>query len=146
MEIKFARIKDVKMPVRGTAESAGIDFFVPNDFETITIKNGEDVKIQSGIKCKMPKNTALIAFNKSGVALKGLSIGAKVIDEDYMGEISIHVYNRSNNDVTINPGDKLVQFINLPVIYSIPTEVDESELFDTITERGEGGFGSTGTR
>lgn len=146
MEIKFARIKDVKMPVRGTAESAGIDFFVPNDFETITLKNGEDVKIQSGIKCKMPKGTSLIAFNKSGVALKGLSIGAKVIDEDYQGEISIHVYNRSNNDVTINPGDKLVQFINLPVIYSIPTEVDESELFDTVTERGEGGFGSTGTR
>lgn len=142
--IKISRIKDVKLPTRGTEQSAGLDFYIPNDFETTTLDPGDSIKIDSGIKCNVLKNTVLIGFNKSGVALSGLEIGACVIDEDYQGEIGLHVYNHSNKPVTIEAGKKLVQFILLPVIYATPTEVELKDLFDTISERGEGGFGSTG--
>lgn len=144
MNIKFAKIGDVKLPTRGTEKSAGLDFYIPNNFGEHIILPNESIKIDSQIKCKVPENTALIGFNKSGVALRGLSIGACVIDEDYQGEISLHVFNRTNNPITIKGGEKLVQFIIIPVLYHTPIEVDESELFSETTERGEGGFGSTG--
>ena len=144
MNIKFAKIGDVKLPTRGTEKSAGLDFYIPNDFGRYTILPGESIKIGSKIKCKVPENTALIGFNKSGVALRGLSVGACVIDEDYMGEISLHVFNRTNDPIIINEGEKLVQFIITPVLYHTPVEVDESELFTEISGRGVGGFGSTG--
>ena len=94
----------------------------------------------------MPKNKALIAFNKSGVATKmGLTIGACVIDEDYQGEIHLHLINASAFNVTIQPGDKIAQFILLDMDYDGVEEVYTlGQLFTEESERGEGGFGSTG--
>lgn len=144
--MKFLIIRDVKHPARGTSKSAGIDLFIPNDFESKTLLPGESVLIPAGIKANVPKNYAFVAFNKSGVATKkNLSVGACVIDEDYQGEIHIHVYNYGNQPTTINPGEKIIQCVLLPVLYA-PIEIvnTEEELWDgEITERGEGGFGST---
>lgn len=147
--MKIARIRDVKLPTRGTAASAGLDFYTPNNIPEIELLPGEDALIPSGIKAKLPKGFALIAFNKSGVATKqGLQVGACVIDEDYQGEIHIHVTNVSDTKTTIKPGQKLVQMILVPVSYEGVEEVAEDELFteaDVLkSERGEGGFGSTG--
>lgn len=142
--MKISRIKDVKLPIRGTSKSAGLDFFVPNDFEAITLATGESIKIGSGIKVEIPENHVLIAFNKSGIALSGLSVGACVIDEDYEHEISLHVFNRSNNNVTIKPGQKLVQFLLQPIVYEEVIEVNEDELYINSTSERTGGFGSTG--
>lgn len=143
--MKFAKTKDVKDPQRGTELSAGIDFFVPNTNAAFVLKPNEDALIPSGIKVKLPKGFALIAFDKSGVATKRkLKVGACVVDEDYQGEIHIHVFNLGSSDVTINPGDKLVQFLLLPINYAEPEECDLNELYESVSERGEGGFGSTG--
>jgi len=143
--MKISKIRDVRTPSRGTELSAGIDFFVPNEFEEFTLEPGEDARIFSGIKVQIPENHVLIAFNKSGVALKkGLMVGACVVDEDYQGEISLHVI--ATKRTKISPGEKLVQFVLLPVSYDSLDVVPESELFDEETTRGSGGFGSTGTR
>ena len=173
MELKFLKIRDVKSPVRGTAEAAGIDFFVPNcntrfinDFreknpEIYCVIAADDssmdfvlhpqqrVLIPSGIKTWMTPGTALIAANKSGVASKkGLIFGAQVVDSDYAGEVHISVINTSNEDVIIKCGEKLIQFIHTPVLLTPSEEVDEytfNSLHDK-SVRGEGGFGSTGVQ
>lgn len=156
--LKFAKVRDVKTPTRGTEGSAGIDFYVPNDFNTVVLQNyGEDVLIPSGIKANIPKGKALVAFNKSGVATKlGLSVGAQVVDCDYQGEIHLHLKYTSPNiesngtccgevqPVRIKPGMKIVQFLLLDVDHQPVVVVEEADLYETETERGTGGFGSTG--
>lgn len=144
--MKFIKTRPVKSPVRGTGRSAGIDFFVPEDFKVRKIWPNEQVLIPSGIKVNVPYGYALIAFNKSGIATKNqLQVGACVVDEDYQGEVHLNVFNRGTEPIKIYAGMKLVQFILLAVNYSIPEEVySEEELYSgIITERGEGGFGST---
>lgn len=169
--IKFTKVRDVKSPVRGTAQAAGIDFFVPNysplflvdlikknpfvecsiedDTMYIVIPANGRVLIPSGIKTFMDPDTALIGANKSGVASKkGLVFGAHVIDSDYSGEIHINVINTSNEDVIVTCGEKLIQFIHTPVILSTLEEICyvDYEALHTDSVRGEGGFGSTGTK
>lgn len=145
--MKFAKVRDVKSPQRGTPQSAGIDFFVPNDFSPVTLRPGEDALIPSGLKVKVIPGYMLAAFNKSGVATKRKLIkGAEVVDEDYQGEVHIHVFNSGNSVETIKAGEKLIQFILVPVNYTDPEEVVEEELFVEISQRGAGGFGSTGTK
>lgn len=145
--MKISKIRNVKTPVRGTSLSAGIDFFVPEDMpgETFLIP-GMAVNIPSGIKVKVPHGYALIFMNKSGVAVKkDLQVGACVVDEDYQGEVHLHVRNIGSDIQTIKPGEKIVQALLVPVSYEGIEEVDILDLYDEKTERGEGGFGSTGT-
>jgi len=144
--MNICKTRDVKTPNRGTPESAGIDFFVPDDFEKSEIQPGQAVFVPSGIKANVPKSHALIAFNKSGVALrKNLAVGACVVDEDYQGEIHLHLYNFGTEPTTISPGEKLVQMVLVPVSYDNVEVVSEDSLFKQESERGSGGFGSTGT-
>jgi dUTP pyrophosphatase len=88
-------------------------------------------------------------MNKSGIAAKkSLLVGACVIDEDYQGEIHIHLINAGTQVQTIFPGDKIIQVVLVPVAYTnIEIVSTEEELWDgKVTKRGEGGFGSTGTK
>lgn len=141
--MKIKLIRDVKPPSRGTSKSAGLDFFVPNDWQAYPLHPGESILIPSGVKAQVPEGHALIAFNKSGVATKqGLSVGACVVDEDYEGEIHLHMINTSQQPQEILPGQKLVQFILLPINYQNVEQVDSFSERDS--ERGDGGFGSTG--
>jgi dUTP pyrophosphatase len=141
--MKVQKLREVKTPNRGTEVSAGIDFYVPEDFETKVLAPGQSVLIPSGIKVRVPVGYALIAFNKSGVSVKqGLSVGACVVDEDYDGEVHLHMINTSDKDQTISKGQKLVQFVLIPVNYTNVEAVDE--LPQRVTQRGTGGFGSTG--
>tara|TARA_B100001094_G_C18014343_1_gene711763 strand:- start:21 stop:455 length:435 start_codon:yes stop_codon:yes gene_type:complete len=142
--MKVSKIREVKTPVRGTEKSAGIDFFVPEGISE-TLSPGKSCLIPSGIKASVPDNHALIAFNKSGVAVKkNLHVGACVVDEDYQGEIHINLTNVGKEAVDIKPGEKIIQFVLVPVFYDEITVVDETDLFLQRTERGSGGFGSTG--
>jgi dUTP pyrophosphatase len=141
--MKILKTRNVKTPIRGTSSSDGIDFYVPEDFETVSLKPGESVLIPSGIKVQVPRGYAFIAFNKSGVAVKqGLSVGACVVDEDYEGEVHLHMINTSDIPQISATGQKLVQFVLIPVAYFDVEEVEE--LQSRNTERGAGGFGSTG--
>ena len=95
----------------------------------------------------IPQDHVLIAFNKSGIATKrDLTVGASVVDEDYQGEIHIHLTNVGEDTQVIKAGEKIIQFLLLPIAYEGLEEVtSEDELWEgVITDRGEGGFGSTG--
>ena len=162
--MKIAKVRDVKTPERGTDKSAGIDFFVPNDFIEKILPPQRDMLIPSGIKAKIPEGYMLMGAEKSGVVtsrqaatLAGRTpkptayssiviLGAKIVDEDYQGEIHIHLVNVGNEYITIKPGTKIAQFILVPVSYSDIEVVPETELFSKETNRGEGGFGSTGDK
>lgn len=159
--MKYAKVRDVISPERGTEKSAGLDFFIPWDFSKRLVAPGEDVLIPSGIKCELPKGYMLMAADKSGVVTSKQAslaasktpkseafssvviVGAKIVDEDYQGEIHIHLVNVGRNYITLKPGMKIAQFILVPVFYDDLEECLEDELFEEVSERGEGGFGST---
>jgi len=143
--IQFVKTRDVKSPNRGTAESAGLDFYVPNDRDKIILRPGEDACIPSGIYLKIPTGKALIFSNKSGIALKKkLLVGACVVDSDYQGEVHLHLFNVGKEEVIIAPGDKIIQGVVYDVDLDQPEEVESLEkLYNEVSERGSGGFGST---
>jgi dUTP pyrophosphatase len=141
--MKIKLVRKVKEPSRGTSVSAGLDFYIPDDFKATKVWPGKAILIPSGVKAQVPEGYALIAFNKSGIATKeGLIVGACVVDQDYEGELHIHMINVGDKVVDIIPGQKLVQFVLLPVNYQNIEVVNE--LPQRQSERGEGGFGSTG--
>lgn len=160
--MKFCKVRDVKSPVRGTGKAAGIDFFVPNKFDAV-IRPHKDLLIPSGIKAEIPEGYMLMAADKSGVVttdfacykigrvpkkdafVSPVAIGTKIVDEDYQGEIHIHLINLGNDAVYIKPGMKIAQFILVPVSYENLEEVPEEELFSRSSERGDGTLGSTGS-
>jgi len=145
VRLRFAKVRDVKSPLRAHATDAGIDFFIPNDSESYNIKPGESVLIPSGIKVHFDHGWALVANNKSGIASKKqLLVGAQVIDSSYQGEVHINLHNVGNNEIVISPGDKIVQFIMYNIGLPTPEEVSLEDLYNDISDRGEGGFGSTG--
>lgn len=161
--MKFCKVRDVKSPERGTGKAAGIDFFVPNNFNAM-ISSHDDLLIPSGIKAEIPEGYMLMAADKSGVVTTCIAcykagrtpkedafespviIGAKIVDEDYQGEIHIHLINLGDEAVYIEPGMKIAQFILVPVSYEGLEEVSEAELFSRSSERGDGALGSTGSR
>lgn len=143
----FTTTRDVKSPNRAHETDAGIDFFVPNDFEAVTLKPGEDVLIPSGVKVIVPRGFAMIFKEKSGVAVKKkLTCGASVVDSDYRGEVHLHLFNNGTVDQTIMPGDKIVQGVVVPVSLCELELVSEDDYAMDSTKRGEGGFGSTGDK
>ncbi len=173
--LKYTKVREVKSPIRGTSVAAGIDFFVPTsiDKETfeskckttgcslrceynsnnvltkIELQPGESAMIPSGIKMKVPHGHALVFMNKSGVgAKKQLDVLACVIDEDYEGEVHINLVNTGAKVQIIEAGDKIVQGLILPINYAMPEEIGTvEELYaGSDSSRGEGGFGSTGTK
>lgn len=160
--MKFCKVRDVKSPVRGTGKAAGIDFFVPNNFSAI-IGPHSDLLIPSGIKAEIPEGYMLMAADKSGVVTTDIAcikagrqpkedafespviVGAKIVDEDFQGEIHIHLINLGSKVVYIKPGMKIAQFILVPVSYEGLEEVPEAKLFSRSSERGKGALGSTGS-
>jgi dUTP pyrophosphatase len=142
--LNFCKTRRVKSPEKGHDTDAGIDFFVPYDFEEIDLYFGEDVLIPSGVKMEIPSGYAIVQFNKSGIATKEqLVVGACVIDEGYQGEIHLHVINLGESITKIFPGMKIMQGLLLPVPTIRIIEKDEADLFRKASARGVGGFGST---
>ncbi len=151
-ELMYAKTKETRNPERGTGLSAGLDFFIPsewNDGNEFTINSGKNIVIPMGIHINLVssglENFMMMFENKSGVATKrGLLVGAKVIDADYQGELMVNIHNPSDSDQTIKPNDKIIQGILIPVQYSTPKMLDFNALYPEVSERGEGRFGSTG--
>ena len=144
--MKFSKVRDVKTPSRGHKYDAGIDFFVPNDMGITIVSPGKQCIIDTGIKVDVPEGYALIAFNKSGVATgKQLLVGACVIDHGYQGTININLHNVSNESQLVRPGEKIVQFVLMKLGNHELLEVDEKSLYESVSDRGTGKFGSTGT-
>lgn len=161
--MKIAKIRNVKTPDRGTDKSAGIDFYIPDDFNPKLLFPNTDILIPSGIVAKIPEGYMLMGADKSGIVVSregyervnigprkkepfesSLIIGAKIVDEDYQGEIHIHVINVGHKCIRLLPGMKIAQFILVPVYYDNIEIVDSrDDLFLEETTRGANGFGST---
>lgn len=160
MTLKYEKTRDVKDPQFSNG-NAGIDFFVPENFtyelysprngyvkakgETSEILNlipGDSIKIGAGIKLDIPEGFAVDLINKSGVALKGLTIGSELIDSSYTGEINFHLI--AHLPFVIEPGLKIVQGVIIKDYIPL-FDISEGKV-NKITDRGSGGFGSTGDR
>lgn len=146
--MKILICRDVKVPTRGTVESAGLDFYVPNDYKgPFVLEPGQSVKIPSGVKMVIPKGKAGIFMNKSSHGSRGLFVGACVVDSDYRGEVHLDLHNHGLAPFEIHHGMKIVQMLIQKVEYERTELVTESafDMFNN-TERGSGGFGSTGDK
>ena len=143
LKIKKLR-ENAVIPKRGTGGSAGMDLYACID-EEITLKPQNLVMIPTGIAIELPsENYMANIYSRSGLGVKHgitLSNGVGVVDSDYRGEVCVGLCNVSNEPYTINPDERICQMVIAPVLLPQITEV--SELGDT--ERGEGGFGSTGS-
>lgn len=144
--LKFKRTRQVKAPERGHDLDAGIDFFIPTDldWEFKRISPGDHIRIPSGIQMDIPPGWCMTFLNKSGVAYdKRLIVGAQLIDSGYQGEVHLHLINIGADQIIIKAGMKICQGIFLPVP-QIKLEETYGDLFDKISDRSEGSFGSTG--
>ena len=145
--MKFSKIRNVKSPNRANDIDAGIDLFVPEDQKPITLKPQESCVIPACVKFNVPEGHALVAFNKSGIAVnRKLHVGACVIDCGYQGEVHINLTNVGLIDKYIHPGDKIVQVVLLKLGDSSLQQVKESQLYTSESSRGDGKFGSTGVK
>lgn len=133
------------IPSYATAGSAGMDLKACIE-EAMVIKPGQIVKIPTGIAIQIPnKYIGGFVFPRSGLSSKhGISLinCVGVIDSDYTGEIVCPVVNHSDEAFTVSPGDRIAQLVLMPVCNAALVQVEALEQ----TERGSGGFGSTGTK
>ena len=143
------RIKKLKenavIPKRATEGSAGFDLCACID-SPVTIAPGERVSIPTGLAIA-PDSRELVAliFARSGLAVKkGITVSNSVgvIDSDYRGELIVGLINLSRESYTIEQGERIAQLVLMPVC--LP-EVEQVQVLDE-TERGDGGFGSTGKK
>lgn len=142
--LKMKKVREnAIIPKRATAGSAGLDLCACIG-EPLTVKAGERAVIPSGIAIALESNEVVaLVFARSGLAIKhgiSLSNSVGVIDSDYRGEICVGIINTSREDYTVNPGERIAQLVLTPVIPAEPVEVESLDE----TERGAGGFGSTG--
>ncbi len=132
------------IPAYGTEFSAGADLYACLD-EPVTILPGLAVMIHTGLSVQIPEGYAGMIFARSGLASKkGLAPSNKVgvVDSDYRGEIMVSLYNHSKEARVVEHGERIAQLVIMPYIAADWNEV--SELEDT--DRGTGGFGSTGEK
>ncbi len=144
LKILDSRIGDtIPLPAYATDGSAGLDLRVCIN-EPLQIAAQETVLLPTGLSIYIadPKLAAVI-LPRSGLGHKnGIVLGNLVglIDSDYQGELKISCWNRGQESFTVNPGDRIAQLVFLPVVQAAFEVVDEF----IQTDRGEGGFGSSG--
>lgn len=142
VKILDSRVKD-KMPTYATTGSAGLDLRAMLD-EPLTLNPGETRLIKTGLAIHLadPGYAALI-LPRSGLGHKhGIVLGNLVglIDSDYQGELMVSTWNRGQEAFTIEPMERIAQLVIVPVVQMQMNIVDDFEASD----RGAGGFGSTG--
>ena len=137
--------RDFDMPQRATAGSAGIDLRAMVD-APVTLAPGDCELLSTGLSIYIADpNLAGMILPRSGLGHKhGIVLGNLVglIDSDYQGPLMVSAWNRSTQAFTVEPGERIAQFVLVPVVAA---ELEVVEAFDD-SERGVGGFGSTGTR
>ena len=124
-------------PERAHDTDAGLDIFTPRGF---TIIAGGFAKVHTGVHVQLPRNTVGLLKSKSGLNVAHGIIGEGVIDEGYDGEIVVKLYNLGSHDYVFTEGQKVIQMLIVPVLYSGVQVTDEIKG----GERGSDGFGSTG--
>ena len=148
MELKIKALspklgKEIPFPSYATAGSAGMDLRACVD-EPVTVAPGQRVAIPTGFAIALPDpGWVALIYARSGLAVKhGLAPAncVGVVDSDYRGEVIVGLTNLSDEAYTIQPGDRVAQLVIMPVAQANITVTDTLD----DTERGAGGFGSTG--
>ncbi len=143
MEIRVKKLSpNAILPTYGSLEAAGADLYACLD-GPVTVAPGETVWIPTGLALEVPKGCAGLIYARSSMGVKrGLAPANKVgvIDSDYRGEIRVVLLNHSSQIQTVQPGERVAQMLITPVL--TPDYVEADDLDDT--DRGTGGFGSTG--
>ena len=143
MEMKIKKLSETaRVPERGSDYAAGYDLFADLN-EAVTIEPGETKMIGTGIAMAVPAGYFGGIFARSGLSSKeGLRPAncVGVVDADYRGEVKVALHNDSNVVRTVEPAQKIAQLVVVPFL---AVEFDEVDALDD-TERGAGGFGSTG--
>lgn len=147
LKILDSRIgNEFPMPAYKTAGAAGFDLSACVE-EPLTLEPGETQLIPTGISVHIANpDFAGFILPRSGLGHKhGIVLGNLVglIDSDYQGQLMVSTWNRGNLPFTIQPGERIAQFVLMPVAIAEFSVVKE---FGGASERGEGGFGSTGTK
>lgn len=141
IHIKLLR-PGARVPTYGSREAAGADLYACLE-EAVTILPGRTEKIPTGIALEVPRGCAGLVFARSSMGTKrGLAPANKVgvIDSDYRGEVLVMLHNHGDQPQTVEPGERVAQLLIVPVY--TPGFLEVAELGDT--DRGTGGFGSTG--
>ena len=143
--IRFKRLNSMAtIPTRGSEKAAGYDLYAAIS-EPISIKQHETAKVGTGLSFELPDETFGAIFARSGLATKkGLRPAncVGVCDSDYRGEYIVPLHNDTDEIMEIEPGERIAQLILMPYIPMIFEEVDKL----SNTARGDGNFGSTGTK
>ena len=146
MEIKITKLREgAKIPTRGSEKAAGYDLYACLDCESVEIAPHATVKIGTGLALAVPDGYFGAVFARSGLAAKeGLRPAncVGVCDSDYRGEYIVALHNDSETVRTVNNGDRIAQLVIMPFLSA---EFLEAESLEE-TERGAGGFGSTGKK
>ena len=142
MEIKIINTSSNKLPQYETEGSAGMDIRANLD-EAVTLKPLERTLIPTGLFMEIPKGYEVQVRPRSGLAFKrGLTLvnTPGTIDSDYRGEIKVIMINLSDEQQTVSPGERIAQMVVAKYEQAVWKEVEQL----SVTERGAGGFGSTG--
>lgn len=143
MKIRFKKVNQLaKLPSRGSEKAAGYDLYAAIA-EPIIIPSHGTVMVDTGLQFEIPEGYFAAIFARSGIAAKEGIRPANcvgVCDSDYRGNYTVALHNDSGTDRTVTPGERIAQMVVLPFLSVTFEETDK--LSDT--ERGAGGFGSTG--
>ena len=145
MTVKIVKLQqNAKIPTYGSTDAAGADLYACID-APVSILPGQTVLIPTGLSMEIEQGFAGFIYARSGLATKrGLAPANKVgvIDCDYRGQVMVSLHNHTERPQCVEPGERIAQIVFAPVYQAAFCEVDALGE----TERGTGGFGSTGTK
>ncbi|XP_030887616.1 deoxyuridine 5'-triphosphate nucleotidohydrolase, mitochondrial isoform X2 [Leptonychotes weddellii] len=139
MRLRFVRLSEhATAPTKGSARAAGYDLYSAYDY---TLPPMEKALVKTDIQVALPSGCYGRVAPRSGLAAKYfIDVGAGVIDEDYRGNVGVVLFNFGKEKFQVKKGDRIAQLICERIFYP---EIEEVQVLDD-TERGSGGFGSTG--
>lgn len=145
MKVEIKKLNEkAKIPTRGTEYAAGADLYACIE-EDMTFNAHETKLVPTGLAMAIPEGYAGLIYARSGLASKRHLAPANkvgVVDSDYRGEVMVALHNHSNEQQTIEPNERIAQLVITPFLKADFMEVEDLE----DSERGTGGFGSTGTK
>ncbi|GMM30941.1 bifunctional dITP/dUTP diphosphatase [Martiniozyma asiatica (nom. inval.)] len=144
MSLKVHRLSSAAtIPTKGSSQSAGYDLYASES--AIIPANGQGL-VSTDLSIICPEGTYGRVAPRSGLAVKfGISTGAGVIDADYRGEVKVMLFNHGSSNFEIKSGDRIAQLVLEKIVYADIEELDQTQWDQAKdTERGAGGFGSTG--
>lgn len=139
--LRFAKLTEQALePVRGSAKAAGLD--LRSAYDLVVPARGKAL-VKTDLQIQVPNGSYGRVAPRSGLALKNfIDVGAGVVDEDYRGNLGVVLFNHSDQEFEVKRGDRIAQLICERIFYPELEQVDKLDE----TQRGEGGFGSTGIK